>query len=368
MQSANRQTRPHILALGQAIRSDWPIYLIAGIYVLAGSLYLASIGQSGFGTLNAYIRAWAMNFGVLAPYLVTLFGIVRITLRIRQRKNLAYRAMLAPHRTARFIAGTILLLTAILLFTSMFSSIKATFPLAHGFLFDHAQADIDKAIHFGVDPWRLLFAFAKHPLVLRLVELNYNVFWFIVCYGALYWVLTSPRAERIRVRYMLTWLTVWIVIGTVMASIWLSAGPAFYGLVTGDTARFGEQMAFLATSAGDYSSAHNFQAYLWALHELGKPGFGSGISAFPSMHVALITLNALFVGETSRRWAMLMWAYVAFVAMSSVYLGWHYAIDGYVSIVVVTLVYHLFKRALPVLSRLRLNGLQPADFGTAATR
>ena len=46
-------------------------------------------------------------------------------------------------------------------------------------------------------------------------------------------------------------------------------------------------------------------------------------------------MNALFVIERSRLWGRIAFLYVAFVLASSVYLGWHYAIDGYVSIAVV---------------------------------
>ena len=349
--------RPHASRYGAAfvaaLRSDWPVYAAAALYLAWGYAFLAGLDHMAFGMLNAYYRAWSINFGALAPLFVTIIGIVHITLRLKGRKALGYRAMFAPRRVGRFLAGTVLLLTAALLFTTMFSSIKTSFPLAHGFIHDVAQADIDKAIHFGVDPWRLLYAVAQHPLVLRALELNYNAFWFIICYGALYWVATSPRADGVRVRYILTWFASWIVVGNLMAGTWLSAGPVYYGHVTGDTARFAEQLAFLATTAGQQNSAHNFQAYLWHLYSSGQVGIGSGISAFPSMHVALATLNALFIGEVSRRWAAVMWAYVVLIIMSSVYLGWHYAIDGYAAVATVAALHWALRRLLPTLARLR---------------
>jgi len=366
MDILSRHSQPYARAFAAALRADWPIYALALVYVAFGYLHLESVGQSAFGTFGAYVRSWSVNFGVVGPFMVAALGVARIAWRIDRRKRLAYRAMLAPRRVGRFVAGTVLLLTAMLAFTSMFSSVKASFPAAHGFPFDVAQADIDKAIHFGVDPWRLLFAVARHPLVLRIVELNYNVLWFVICYFTLYWVATSPRTDGIRIRYLLTWMLSWIVVGNLMAGTWLSAGPAYYGLVTGDTARFGEQLAFLATTADSFSSAHNFQAYLWTLHTSGLPGIGSGISAFPSMHVALITINALFVGEISRRWALAMWAYVGFVIASSVYLAWHYAIDGYVSVVVVAAIYFGLRRLLPVLARLRWRPLPALAAGSGA--
>lgn len=350
-------------ALWSVLRSDAPIYAVAAIYVAIGYVFMSGKGYLAFGMLEAYATAWSVNFGLLGPFFVTIIGLVHIIVRIDGRRRLAFRAMFAPNRVARFVGGTILLLTGVLLFTTMFSAIKTSFPIDHGFRFDVAQANIDKAIHFGVDPWRLLYAFAENPMILRIVEANYNVVWFIICYFTLYWVVTSPRTDGMRVRYVLTWMLSWAIIGNVMAGTWLSAGPAYYGLVTGDTARFADQLTFLATTAGERNSAFNFQAYLWRLYESGNVGIGSGISAFPSIHVAVTTINALFISEVSRRFGMVMWAYVAFIIMSSVYLGWHYAIDGYVSVVSVTAIYWALRKLVPTLARLRwkASAKQPAD-------
>lgn len=45
-------------------------------------------------------------------------------------------------------------------------------------------------------------------------------------------------------------------------------------------------------------------------------------------------MQALFLREISRPAGLVGFAYVALVVLSSVYLGWHYAIDGYVSALV----------------------------------
>ncbi|TIX65876.1 MAG: hypothetical protein E5V33_06590, partial [Mesorhizobium sp.] len=142
-------------------------------------------------------------------------------------------------------------------------------------------------------------------------------------------------------------MAVWIIVGNVLAALFLSAGPAFYGAVTGDVARFGEQLAFLAHGAASRNSAVTYQQYLWSLHEARQAGFASGISAFPSVHVGLAMLNALFLREYDRRLGALAFLYVVFVAVSSVYLAWHYAIDGYVSAAVTLVVYAIARKLIP---------------------
>lgn len=353
MDRLSRVAARYSIALFQAIRSDLPIYLAAVAYLVAGFVFVSGIDHAAFGALKAYARHWSTNFGIVGPFFVTVGGLLHIVHRLNKRRSLAFRHMFAPDRVARFVAGTVLMMTAMLLFTSMFSSIKTSFPHGRGFPFDVAQADLDQLIHFGVDPWRLLYAVAQHPWVLRVVEVNYNVLWFLVCYFSLYWVATSPRANAFRVRFILSWFASWIVVGNIVAGTWLSAGPAFYAQVTGDIERFGGQMAFLASSATESSSAVKMQAYLWRLHESGNMGFGSGISAFPSMHVALITLITLYVNEFNPRIGRLLWIYVGFVMISSVYLGWHYAIDGYASLILVTAIYWALRKGMPLFARLR---------------
>ena len=339
-------------AFAEAVRSDLLIYIVVTLYLVAGLFVHYQNGTTPFTLLGTYAGTWGVNFGIIGPYFAGLLGALHILHRLRKRRALAFRHMFAPRRVARFLAGTLLLLTVLLLFTDMFSTIKSGLSAGGSFPHDLVQADIDKALHFGVDPYRLLYAVGEHQWLLRALEFNYNTLWFIICYFTLYWVVTSPRSERVRLRFVLTWFLSWIIVGNIVAGAFLSAGPAYYGFVTGDEARFADQLAFLATSADNLSSAHSYQAYLWSLHISGQGGFGSGISAFPSMHVALATLIALFAGEHSRRLGAIMWAYVALIVLSSVYLGWHYAIDGYASIVLVTSIYWALRLVQPRLARL----------------
>jgi membrane protein implicated in regulation of membrane protease activity len=69
------------------------------------------------------------------------------------------------------------------------------------------------------------------------------------------------------------------------------------------------------------------------------------------MHVAIAMLNALFIREIlGRLAAFLAWSYLAFILFGSVYLGWHYAVDGYASIVLVAIIYWAGRRISRYLS------------------
>jgi membrane-associated phospholipid phosphatase len=79
--------------------------------------------------------------------------------------------------------------------------------------------------------------------------------------------------------------------------------------------------------------------YLYASYQTGDSAMGTGISAMPSMHLAIVTLNACMLTSLNRHVGVLAWIYVALIQLGSVYLGWHYALDGYFSIAAVGLIW-----------------------------
>lgn len=325
------------------LRADAGYYLFIAIYAVIALVFLTVFEKPNLIAFSIYLVKWPFVFGFMLPIIAISTDLVFLFGRFRGR-HAAAKHLFSPSRVASLISG-LMLLMALGIFQGAFTSIKNGFPALYGgFPFDRTQADMDAFLHFGIDPWRILFRVADFDSVRWFVELNYNVLWFLVCFGGLFFVVTSPSAARIRTRYLVCYLAVWIVVGNVVAGMFLSAGPAFYGLVTGDMERFAEQLAFLSRSAANPNSAVSYQNYLWDLHQSGSAGFGSGISAFPSVHVALITLNALFIAQYNRKLGLIALGYVFFVAASSVYLAWHYAIDGYVSIVLTTLIYFVVRR------------------------
>jgi hypothetical protein len=332
------------------VRADAAIYAAIGAYFFIGVLYMGS--KHGFsiaelGTiLEVYTGIWLTNYGLIFPLLLLIGIHVRITLRLERRRGLGYRATFSPHHVARFAAGSVLLMVGFLPFHVMFNAIKNAVPAQHGFASDHFLADFDKVLHFGVDPGAFLVKHLGSDWLLRAIEVNYNTVWLAICFGSIYWVAVSPRCAGVRLRYCLCTLLSWILAGNVLASMFPSAGPIYYGLVTGDAERFANVTQLVGSHVRQFISTADYQSYLWNLYVTHQAGLGSGISAFPSMHVSIVMLNALFIAEGSRKLALPAFGYVALIAFGSVYLGWHYAVDGYASIIVTVAIYWAVRKAM----------------------
>jgi hypothetical protein len=352
MNSASK-FRTFLAETAALLRADAGLYLAIAVYALVGLSVLHVAGAVDRAAYAIYVNRGLIMFGIIMPFIALAVDVSWSIHRFDRRRGLVFSRVFSPTRLAHFAAG-LCLMQAMTIFFGTFTSLKNAFPLFHGgFPYDTLHADIDATLHGGVDPWRLIQPLWGSDLMRFVVEWNYNVLWFILCYGALFFIVTSPRARHIRARYVLSFMLVWILVGNLLAGWFLSAGPAFYGFVTGDAVRFAEQLEFLARSAGASNSAASYQTYLWSAQEAGLTGLGTGISAFPSVHVALISLNAFFLYAYSRRLGIAAFVYVAFVLVSSVYLAWHYAIDGYVAIALAALVYFGLAKWLPGLARNR---------------
>jgi hypothetical protein len=220
-----------------------------------------------------------------------------------------------------------------------FTTFKIAIPAIVPFYADELFADIDAALHFG-NPGEHLHAllpgWVAEPIVTA-----YTFLWFSLWFGLLGFVALHDDSA-LRRRYFWSMALTMVLLGTIGATAFSSVGPIFYdAFIPGD--RFAPLLAALRdTAAGDLT----FQTagYLLSAYR-GEGGIiGTGISAMPSMHLAIVTLNALMLGSLNRWAGLAGWAYVALILIGSVYLAWHYAIDGYFSIAVVPLIWWLAGR------------------------
>jgi hypothetical protein len=90
------------------------------------------------------------------------------------------------------------------------------------------------------------------------------------------------------------------------------------------------------------------QGGLWNAYAANEHQLGTGISAFPSLHMAMATVTLLYAREKGRWFGLAGYLFLGAIFFISVWSGYHYAIDGYVSVAVVVAMHLWLKRGAPL--------------------
>ncbi len=340
------------------VSRDKHLYLAISLYSLVA--FMLSRSGDYFGTVAAYAVAIGVPALVVLPIIALTVDFSIVICRLDRRRRLGFRLVYSRKRLAS-MAATSLLFMALSVFMGSFTTLKTWMFSLHGrFPYDVTQADIDAALHGGADPWTLLTPLLENDAAMAFVSWNYSHLFFLLVFIAVFQIARDPRPSTERTRALWTFLLVWIVVGNIFAATFLSAGPVYYGAVTGDQARFSGLLALLNSGPGAESGAAVYHDYLWSLHLSGKTTFASGISAFPSVHVGLAAFLAVVAWERGRVLGAVAAVYAAVIAVSSVALAWHYAIDGYAALAIVLVIHLMLKTAAWRLSGLRLVRRQAA--------
>lgn len=244
------------------------------------------------------------------------------------------------------LAPALLPLLLIPLFSSAFTSFKNSIPLIQPFAHDRIFMEIDRWLHLGRHPWEWLHPALGFPPVTSAVSYLYNL-WLPLMYLILCWQIFSLRDRRLRLQYLISFVLAWALLGSALALALSSAGPCFYGEVVAGADPYAPLMDYLRAAGDGFKNwSLEAQAYLWTNYQASGVAVGGGISAMPSLHVAVATLQALLAWRVSRRLGWLLTAYAAVILVGSVHLGWHYAIDGYLSIALSLAIWWLVGRLL----------------------
>jgi hypothetical protein len=156
------------------------------------------------------------------------------------------------------------------------------------------------------------------------------------------------RKRRLRLCFFVSLLLVWILLGSGLGTIFSSAGPSYYSsAVSAINDPFAPLMTELNEIHQDtFLDAIYNQRGLWDAKLAGHWLPFGGISAMPSIHLAVATLFVL-LGFSYRKWLGIVFViYLCLIQIGSVILGWHYAIDGYVGIILTCLIWIGVKRLL----------------------
>jgi hypothetical protein len=240
------------------------------------------------------------------------------------------------------ISGGAIAIICIILITGTFTFIKATIPIINPFAWDETFASIDRLIHGGVDPYTLLTPIFANPIMTKLADSSYSIWFSLFSFFTFIAAMDKENPIR-RNRYIFAFFLCWILGGSVLATIFSSVGPVYY-----EVFGYGAQFAPLLTILHDMNAvqpilAVELQAAL--LDGYYNGGDLTGISAMPSMHLAIAWLMVFQAFRYSKILGWLMVGFAFTIQSASVYLAWHYAIDGYFGLVLALI---CWKVALPL--------------------
>jgi hypothetical protein len=227
---------------------------------------------------------------------------------------------------------------SLILLLPCFGVFKQLILPGRGFVSDPWLAAAGRIVLGGASPWELTHSMFGSLWSAIAIDKIYT-FWSLLLMVFPMIIPFIHRDSRRRAQMLIAWVLCWMLIGTLAAWIFGSAGPCYYNALVGPDANFADLNARLHALAAEARANGfelkniDFQAQLLAAHHGGRYAAAGGISAMPSMHVTIATLVALAGWTASRPLGHVLSGYAAVIWISSIYLGWHYAVDGPVAVV-----------------------------------
>jgi hypothetical protein len=228
----------------------------------AMSLIYGKASDADFTSFLVLFLTIALPLFVLA---IVVIRFVRMALFERPDRPIATfgrdlkAILLSPHRLANGLPVVFFLF----IFMCAFGAFKGAIPYYNPFSWDETFFELDRAVHFGIDPWVLLQPLLGFPVVTFVINVLYNL-WFFTMWIIWMWLAFSTSHTRLRMQFFLTFVLCWSIGGTVLATMLSSAGPCYYGFVVAGADPFAPLMSYLHATADAYPIfAVETQQILW---------------------------------------------------------------------------------------------------------
>ncbi|MDE1152717.1 MAG: phosphatase PAP2 family protein [Micavibrio sp.] len=308
---------------------------------------LAEFMRVGIGlvlvTLKCVILLVGMGF---VAYLQGLFlppepGLTRLKSAAR-RLDLLQQRYLDGEVFAYGCIGLAVLMCATFYFVQ-----KSLIANLHPFAWDNEFIAIDKFLHLGYMPNDFIVAITEKLHLGGLLDIAYFS-WFAMMYAIVGYNLFWDSDRKRRLRFMWVFFLSWVLLGSLLGTVFSAAGPIFYhDFFPNLPDPYKDFVAYIeAHGAADFSIAYHSRFLLLAWTTNGQMVNPNAVAAFPSMHLAIAWLAVLYARSFGRGPFIIALVFTVLIYMATILFGFHYAIDGYVSIILVSLMWWGFGKYL----------------------
>ena len=319
-------------AVGAAVRNHRHYLAFCCIYMLSVWLTLAVLVRDGTEVLLRNLGIF--SFDILVPLSYALLPWVLICVIRAGRthwREIPKRFFEARYLRPERLTATLIVLLPLICVLAGFTALKVEIGHLLPFALDKPIIEWTRWLTGGPLAWEYLIGWFGHPWALRVMDTAYYA-WFPLLMITSTVQIFSVHRPHLRLQFLTTMVMCWGVLGTYAAFLLSSAGPVFLPELWGGPTPFDGLIHHL-----EDVNAHRFplmavrvQHGLWWQYATHGTASGSGISAMPSLHVAMATTMALLGWRLGRLWGIAYTAFAGLIFIASIMLAYHYALDGVV--------------------------------------
>lgn len=255
--------------------------------------------------------------------------------------------LIKPYWTLDFVFLTFRRCVSILGVIYFFLHLKHVILFIHKANYDLFFWNLDKWLHFGVRPNILMMeALGENQAFAVMMDWLYFKYFDYLLIASMIFLL-EIKGRKLAEKYFLAYALVW-ALGGLGYLVMPTDGPCYAILGSYSTPEEHRVHMFEfpvdENIPDDYARSYYvskiwiaklFQERLWEhrkrfLSGEKLPGAFYGIAAMPSLHVAMVTMIMLFLFMANPVLGVLGAIYAGATFIGSVFLQWHYAIDGYI--------------------------------------
>ncbi|AWC23863.1 hypothetical protein CO731_03336 [Aminobacter sp. MSH1] len=325
--------------LADFLKANWRAQ---GVFLLAAALVVVArfellpdpatvIAMTWFQSLATFVASWAI---ALSCYLV--FETVRT-----RSLSASFSYLWSEIFTWKNAAVAVPAVVAMSMVMNSYSDFKSNIAVFHPYQLDVVFQEVDRLLHFGVQPWVLIERVIGYGSATAILDKIYYL-WFFAVFVPTAVLIGMPDRFGIRHQFLLSYVFVWGILGIVCATALSSVGPIYYDRVYGGPSPFTDLVQKLEQADSAWGlTTMQVREGLWGAYVNDAATIVSGISAMPSIHNAMCVLLFLAARHVNRWLAAAAAVFGLTIFVGSIHLGWHYAIDAYVSAIGVVLLWKL---------------------------